>query len=313
MQKTVISFGEILWDIFPGQMILGGAPFNLAYRVASLGERAIIASRLGRDELGEKAYASVLSLGLDPSYLQWDSTHPTGTVRVTIDERKNPDFFIVPGVAYDYMELTDSLLEIAAAADYFCFGTLVQRSAKTRQTVEKLLEAGSGGVKLLDINLRKDCYSPDTVKSSLENADILKLNEDEARELSGLLFDKPYSVPGFCEAVVEKWTLESCLVTLGEKGVFAYSGQGEGIYVPGYIVQLADTVGAGDAFTAGVVYCLVRNLPLREAVEFGNLLGALASTKKGGTALITPEEIKMFREKETERIYDPGLEKFVSD
>jgi fructokinase len=309
MQKTVLSFGEILWDIFPGQTILGGAPFNLACRVNALGDRGIMASRVGRDDLGRKAFESVKTLGMDTSCIQLDDNLPTGTVRVTLDEKKNPDFFIVPGVAYDNIEADEHLLEIASCADYFCFGTLVQRSPRTRQALEKLLEAAVNSVKLLDINLRKGCYTADTVKSSLHRADILKLNEDEALELSIMLSGKAGTIPEFCRDLISAWPVKICVVTLGERGAYAFSREEGGFYVPGWRVDLADTVGAGDAFTAGLVHCFIRSRPLAEAVEFGNLLGALASTKKGGTAPIFSEEIAALKEKKEARIYDPVLSK----
>ena len=311
MRKTVISFGEILWDILPDRTLLGGAPFNLAFRVNSLGDRGLIVSRLGSDELGRRAFDQVVALGLDTSYLQTDEDHPTGTVRVTFDTNNNPDFVIIPEVAYDYIEVTSNLLEAASAADYFCFGTLSQRSTPTRRSLEELLDAAENSIKLLDINLRKDCYTAETVRWSLGHCDILKLNEDEARELSLMLFGRFHSIDRFSEKVVEKYSLRYCVVTLAEKGAFACSRQNEKVYIPGYRIELADSVGAGDAFTAGFVHCLLKKLSLSEAVEFGNILGALVSTQTGATAPVTNPEIERFRSRGSERIYDSNFECFI--
>ena len=140
MKKTVLSFGEVLWDILPTETILGGAPCNFAYRVNSLGDRGIIISRLGKDELGKEAYDCISSLGLDTTYLQWDDHHPTGIVRVTFDNDNNPDFAIVKNVAYDYIEMNDLLREVVSTSDCICFGTLSMRSAETRETLNQLLE-----------------------------------------------------------------------------------------------------------------------------------------------------------------------------
>jgi len=310
--QMVISFGEILWDIFPTGNVLGGAPFNLAFRVNSLGELGIIASRLGRDELGAKAYQQVLSLGLDTSYIQWDEHKPTGTVKVTFAPDSTHDFYIVPGVAYDNIEATDSLLKAAAGCDFFCFGTLVQRSERAKHTLETLLEAAAKGKKFLDINLRKDCYTPETVKRSLARADILKLNDNEAGELALMLFGQNCSVPDFCEKIVEKYSLECCLVTFGERGVFAFSNRGEKVYIPGYRVELVDTVGSGDAFSAGFVHAKLQNQPLAESCRVGNLLGALAATTKGATAEISPEEIVSFRMSDLERVIDSNYERYMA-
>jgi fructokinase len=172
-------------------------------------------------------------------------------------------------------------------------------------SLEKLLETSRADcVKLLDINLRRQCYDAGTLKSSLAEADILKLNEDEARELSSLLFAGSPSLHLFCEQALEEYGLETCLVTLGARGAFAASRQGEKVYVPGYRVELSDTVGAGDAFTAGFIHAFIHQSALKKAVEYANLLGALASTVKGGTAPIAPEEIEALRVKGSARIYD---------
>src|SRR6266542_6126276 len=116
MRKTVLSFGETLWDLLPSGPALGGAPFNLASRVHSLGDRGIIVSRVGRDELGRKATEQMAEWGMDPAQVQMDDLHPTGTVKVILDDKGNPEFFISPEVAYDFIEVTDNLLDLAAAA-----------------------------------------------------------------------------------------------------------------------------------------------------------------------------------------------------
>jgi len=132
MQKTVLSFGEALWDLFPSGPALGGAPFNFACRVNSLGDRGIIISRIGRDDYGRKALEQIAAFGMDVSCLQREDRHPTGTVKVRLDDQGNPDFLIVPEVAYDFIGVTEELLELARAADCLCFGTLVQRAPTSR-------------------------------------------------------------------------------------------------------------------------------------------------------------------------------------
>ena len=130
MQKTVLSFGETLWDLFPSGPALGGAPFNFAYRVNSLGDRGLVVTRLGRDDYGRKALAQMTALGMDATHVQQDDHRLTGTVQVSLDEKRNPEFLILPEVAYDFIEVTCEALELAAAADCFCFGTLVQRAVE---------------------------------------------------------------------------------------------------------------------------------------------------------------------------------------
>ncbi|MHC4503343.1 MAG: carbohydrate kinase family protein [Planctomycetota bacterium] len=323
-KKTILAFGETLWDVFPTGAKLGGAPLNFAYRMNSLGDRGIVVSRLGRDDLGTQAYDAMSSLGLDTAHVQWDEEHPTGTVPVVVDEKGNPDFTIIPDVAYDYMEVTDALLALAREADCICFGTLAQRTEPTRRTLEQALGVSEDSLKLLDVNLRKDCYSTGTVTGSLERSDVLKLNEDEAAYLSDL-FDlgevgarsgsaaaalPSPAIPGFASAMIERWSLSHCLVTLGERGAFASSAGGEAAYVPGYKVDTVDTCGSGDAFTAGFIHRLVRGGSLAECCDLGNALGAMVARQEGGTESVTPDEIKEFMASSRERVPEPALEPY---
>jgi fructokinase len=312
MKKTIVAFGELLWDILPSCTVLGGAPFNFVYRVNSLGDTGLMVSRLGRDELGQKAFDQVTQLGLDTTSIQWDKHLPTGTVQVSFDEDNNPDFVIIPKVAYDQIELTDKLVGVVSNADCLCFGTLSQRSEKSRKTLEQLLEKSGQSLKLLDINLRKDCYSLETVSFSLQKADILKLNGNEVHQLGQMLGFSHQNIPGFCEEMLPKWSLKHCVVTLGEKGAFAISDSGEKVYVPGYKVKLADSIGSGDAFSAGFVHNILRGTSISQATLFGNVLGALVATKKGATSPVTLNEISLFRNQNFERDIYPDLEGFIN-
>lgn len=301
MKKIILSFGEVLWDILPTSTILGGAPFNFVYRVNSLGDKGLMVSRLGKDSLGQAAFEKVVSLGLDTIYLQWDTQFPTGTVQVSFDEENNPDYVIIPHVAYDQVEITDSLLDAAQSADCLCFGTLAQRSQKSRFTLQKLIAHSNNSLKFLDINLRKDCYSEETITYSLEKANILKLNEEEAQQLAQILDIPHETIPQFCEEIISKWSLQYCIVTLAEKGAFAQSHQGEKVYSPGFKVNPVDSLGSGDAFSAGFIYKILRQAPLNEACEFGNVLGALVATQEGATYPIIEEDINSFKIKNPKR------------
>jgi fructokinase len=312
MTKTIFAFGELLWDILPSCTVLGGAPFNFVYRVNSLGDTALMVSRLGRDELGRKAFGRIVQLGLDTTYIQWDQNLSTGTVQVSFDEDYNPDFAIVPQVAYDKIELTDMLVEAVSTADCLCFGTLSQRAKKSRKTIKKLLEKADRIMKFLDINLRKDCYNPETVHFSLQKADVLKLNEDELNQLGLMLSISSRNISEFCEEMLDKWSIEHCVVTLGEKGAFAMSATGEKVYVPGYKIKLADSIGSGDAFSAGFVYKLLRGDTNEQAARFGNVLGALVATKEGATSPVTLDEINIFRNQKVELNIYPDLEGFIN-
>ncbi len=311
MRKTILAYGEVLWDLLPTGPKLGGAPFNFAYRAHSLGDRGLIASRVGCDDLGRRVRERMQALGMDLTYLQTDGQKPTGTVHITL-ENKKPDYYIVPDVAYDTIEAAPELLALAPACDCICFGTLAQRSPLARRTLETLLErAGGQAVKLLDINLRKDCFTRETVTASLEHADILRLNDEEARFLSEFLGLGTPSLPDFCQTIMRQYALQLCLVTLGESGAFAARANGEAVYTPGYRVEVVDPCGCGDAFTAGFIHRWLRGDTLARCCELGNALGAMVAMQPGATEPIAQEAIQQFLAADRPRTVTADLASFI--
>jgi fructokinase len=309
MKKTIVAFGEVLWDLLPSCTVLGGAPFNFAYRVNALGEAGLMASRLGRDELGRRAFDQIVSLGLDIRLLQWDDEAPTGTVQVSFDAQNDPDYVIVPDVAYDRISPTELLVDAVERADCVCFGTLVQRALTSAQTLATLLlDTPTNALKLLDMNLRKECYDEQSVVFSLGCADVLKLNEDEAHVVGRMLGLRHHTLRGFCEGIVAEWGVEYCLITLGGYGAFGYQANGRETYAPGYQIELVDSLGAGDAFSAGFVHKILHGASLEEAVAFGNGLGALVATQTGATAPIARDEIDRFFHSRMERRFHPEFQ-----
>jgi fructokinase len=294
LSYDVLAFGEVLWDLLPTGAVLGGAPFNFAYRVSSLGNRGLMVSRLGRDELGREAMGIIRGLGMDTSHLQWDDGKPTGTVEVAFDERRDPVFTIIQNVAYDHIEPTDAALEAAAAADSLCFGTLAQRSEVSRATLGRLLQAFSGRFAILDINLRPKCYTAESIRLSLERADILKLNDGEARRLAELYSLDRRSLPEIVEGLFGRSSLQLIVVTLGERGALAARRDGEMVYHPAFAVQVVDPLGSGDAFTAGFVDALLRDESLGAACRCGNALGAMVARQEGATRPIELGEVEPF-------------------
>jgi fructokinase len=245
---------------------------------------------VGNDQLGRTALEKIRSAGLSTEFIQIDPQHPTGTVKITLNAAGEPDYEIVRNAAYDHIELSQPLEEIAATADCIYFGTLAQRDEKSRRAIYKLLDSNSNAIRLLDINLRRDCYSSATIQSSLERATILKLNDSEVGTLSQLI-GVP-SIPNqFLETIFERFPLEICVVTLGEYGVVARQRHGNIITVPGYSVQVCDTCGAGDAFTAGFMHSYFNKAALEESCRFGNALGALVASTEGATTPIPPRQI----------------------
>lgn len=311
MKKTVLSFGETLWDLLPNGRTLGGAPFNLAYRVNGLGDRGMIASRLGRDDLGREAWDRVAALGMETTLLQWDNCYPTGTVHVSFGPENAPDYLIVADVAYDRIEPTAELLDVVRRADCISFGTLAQRAGESREALARLLAVSPTSLKLLDINLRKKCFSRKTVSLSLQKADILRCNEDETHGTAELLGMPDRGIVAFCEEMIARWSLSHCLVTLGERGAYAASAGGEKAHVPGYRVAVVDTLGAGDAFTAGFLHRFLRRAPLAECLELGNALGAIVACQQGATEPVTSSDLARFLAADHVRISDKSLEQFI--
>lgn len=311
MNSTVVAFGEALWDLLPTGPVLGGAPLNFAYRVKALGHPSIIVSRLGNDDLGQKAREQIVALGMNDSCLQLDKTYPTGTVEIYFDKNKNPAYTIIENVAYDYIKNSGNLANIVERADCFCFGTLAQRNTNSRQTLKRLLLKFSGKFVLLDINLRKNCYSVETIESSLDRANILKLNDEELSVLKELFGLEGDSTPDQAESLLKNTGLKYCVVTLGQRGAFALSIEGEKIYSPGYKVKLVDPCGSGDGFTAGFIHSLLEGKPLKEACRLGNALGAMVAQQKGATQPISFEEVTAFMDANHPEIMDNNFTDFM--
>jgi len=289
--KTVLVFGETLWDLLPTGPVLGGAPCNFAYRLNSLGDRALLVTRLGRDDLGKKAFERLQELGLDTSFVQWDDAHPTGTVPVTVDEKGVPDFTIMPDVAYDYIEMTDELRRLVYRVDAIYCGTLVQRSEPSRRALNDLLRAtrGANAPVFLDLNLRKNCYTTSTIDESLKRAALVKLNETEAAEISSARTAESQA------RELHARTKGPVVVTMGDRGVVAVDGLSkDSVTLPGWKVPVVDTIGSGDAFSAAFLHCWLKGRPLEECCFFGNALGAMVARTSGATAAISVDELNRF-------------------
>lgn len=293
MSNTAVALGEVLWDLLPDGPQLGGAPGNFIWRMHELGHPAALISRIGRDELGRRARQILAASGMDISALQEDSVLPTGTVQVCLDAKGSPDFLIVPNVAYDALEVSTAALDVVRSAQCVCFGTLVQRSPQTRATLYALLAETSGALKFLDINLRKLCYTPETIRESLKRADILKLNETEwpiVGEALGIASGDPRE---FAAQLFQALPLKLILVTLGERGALAFKPNAAPAHVAGHRVEVVDTCGSGDAFSAGFLHQYLVGAPLLQCLEFGNALGAMVAEQSGATQPINQARLEV--------------------
>lgn len=287
MKPPILGLGEILWDLLPDGPLLGGAPFNFAFHCHRLGRPAVMASRVGRDPLGDDILNCLADLGLDASQVQVDDAHPTGTVAVELTADGQPTYTIREDVAWDHLAWGQGLEAVAMSAAAVCFGTLAQRSPASRETIRRVLAAATSAKVVFDVNLRQHYWHRDVIEESLHASHWVKLNADELHTLGGL-FD--FGSLGEAESVAalrERFDLELVCLTRGADGCRVTTAT-ETIEDPGVPVTVVDTVGAGDAFTAALVVGVLEGRPLREAVRRANRLAARVAGSKGGTPTIDP-------------------------
>lgn len=294
MPKKIAAFGELLWDLLPSGKVLGGAPTNFIYRINSFGDEGSLLSKVGNDKAGREAREALRNLGVSDENIQTDYEFPTGSVKITIDKNGVPDFNIITDVAYDHIEINAEMMDAFSQADCVCFGTLVQRYGISKNTLRELIHEAPDVVKFLDVNLRKKCYTAQTLEDSLRMANILKTNDEELLITKELLGLQNETLRDLAEEAIEKFKLDIILCTLGSSGAFCLTNDGVFYYDPGYQISLGDTVGAGDAFSAGFVHYYMNGYPIDEALRFGNAAGAMVATTTGATAPISKEEILNF-------------------
>ena len=285
MKHKVVGLGEVLWDLLPERTCLGGAPANFAYITTLLGDQGIVASRVGEDWLGIEALRRMRELGLDIRHVQTDRKLSTGTVRVELDAAGQPRFEIAQPVAWDFLEWNRDWQSLAETADTVCIGSLAQRSEVSRATIRRFLGAvPASAVKVFDVNLRQAYYSQEILAESMKAADILKMNDEELptiMSLSGF----PHSSQNkdersSAERLAEAYELKLVCVTRGERGSLLVRGE-EANEHPGFHVNVADTVGSGDAFTAGLVHEYLRGSPLERMNDVANRVGAWVASEVG--------------------------------
>ncbi len=309
LPRYALAFGELLWDELPTGRVLGGAPGNFAYRLSTLGIPTYLVSRIGADSLGDSALSAIQEHGVAADLVQRDPQHPTGTVKVALDSIGTPTYTIIEQVAYDFIEPSALLLEKASKATLFCYGSLSQRTATSRETLSKLLESASGALKFFDVNLRKNCFSTAVLNQSLKACNIAKLNHEEIAHLAELFSLKGSTLEEQSQSLLEKFNLDIVLITMAERGAFATSSQGSPVYAPGYRVNVIDTIGSGDAFSAAFCHTLLNSGGVRDACELGNKLGALVAKTKGAMSSVSAQELAGFGPGEP-RVSEPSLERF---
>ena len=279
----VVAFGEILWDMIDGKAYIGGAPFNFAAHAFQCGFSAATVSCVGDDTLGHAALNAMALHRVDPRWTTIDPVHATGTVTVTLQDGQ-PSYTIHECAAWDYITLNGpsmtTLRNECPSALYF--GTLAQRSPVSRYTLVTLLDTLLNTTVFYDVNLRQNYWSAPLVEQGLAHASIVKVNAEEARLLGKLLFEGACEPASFSEAVFRRHPrVRIVAVTLGADGCVVSERSGETSLCPCKPVDVVDTVGAGDAFSAAFLAALLRGATAREAAEAGNERGTWVAARHG--------------------------------
>jgi fructokinase len=287
MKKKVVGLGEVLWDLFPGRACLGGAPANFAYITTLMGDQGIVASRVGEDSRGLDALRRMEELGLDIDHVQTDRDHPTGTVKVELDGNGQPRFEIANPVAWDFLDCSEDWQRLAGEADAVCFGSLAQRSEKSHETIHNFLgSTSSDTLRVFDVNLRQSYYSADIVSDSMRLADIVKVNDEELPKIMSMTKIAHKDELSSAKRLIDAYELKVVCITRGGRGSLLVRN-GDSSAHPGFKVRVADTVGSGDAFTAGLVHEYLHGASLDLMNEVANLVGAWVASEVG--AMPTPK------------------------
>jgi fructokinase len=295
---TVVGLGEALFDRFSEErIVLGGAPVNLAVHANQLLQargKGIVASRIGKDELGGRLLSELSKRGMTTDYVTISSDFPTGSVEVEVDEAGHPEYEIIENVAWDHLEFAPDWAKLAPQCSAVCFGTLAQRSPESQAAIQKFLTNAPQAIKICDLNLRQYFYTADIIRDSLQAADVLKLNEDELTAV-GKALDLETITRNVDERVaniIEKFNLKLLALTRGKSGtvLFTADEKMEGD-IPAYPRQPnADDVGAGDTCCAAIIVGLLLEKPLLEIVNLANRVGAYVAAQAGATPEL-PREI----------------------
>jgi fructokinase len=289
--NSIICFGEVLWDVLPAGAKPGGAPMNVAIHLKQQGLNPWLVSRTGHDDEGEKLRQFLSDAGINLRYIQHDSSLPTSKVLVHLDKNKNAAYEICEPVAWDNIQLTDDLHKLAADAGLLVFGSLAARNETTRTTLLQLLK-DTAAVKFLDVNLRPPYDERGWVETLLNIADFIKLNDDELSRIAGWN-NRTGSEAELAMWLSEQYNCPLVCVTRGAKGaLLLYEKQL--FQHPGFKVEAVDTVGAGDAFLAGLIAKLSEGKLPGQALEFACATGAFVASRNGAVPAYSPEDIKAF-------------------
>ena len=281
MNNIIVGMGEALWDVLPEGKKIGGAPANFAYHVSQFGFDSRVVSAVGNDDLGDE----ILKVFKEKQLKHQLQTvnYPTGTVQVTLDDNGIPCYDIKEGVAWDNIPFTDDLKRLALSTRAVCFGSLAQRNEVSRTSINRFLDTmpdGEGQLKIFDINLRQGFFTKDIIRDACQRCKVLKIKDEELVAISRLFGYPGIDLQDKCWILLAKYNLKMLILTCGTNGSY--------VFTPGVVsfqetpkVPVADTVGAGDSFTATFTAALLKGKSVPEAHKLAVEVSAYVCTQSG--------------------------------
>ena len=281
MNEIIVVMGEALWDCLPEGKKIGGAPANFAYHVSQFGFNSRVVSAVGNDPLGDEILQVLAEKKVNAQIDRVD--YPTGTVQVTLDQVGVPQYEIKEGVAWDNILFTPALRDLALRTRAVCFGSLAQRSAVSRATINRFLDTmpdTGSELKIFDINLRQNFYTQEVLCDSMRRCNVMKINDEELVTISRIFGYPGIDLQDKCWILLAKYNLKMLILTCGTNGSY--------VFTPGLIslqetpkVKVADTVGAGDSFTATFTAAILKGLSIPEAHKLAVEVSAFVCTQSG--------------------------------
>lgn len=289
MNEIVVGMGEALWDVLPEGKKIGGAPANFAYHVSQFGLPSCVVSAIGDDSLGKEIIENFTSKGLDQ--LIAEVPYPTGTVQVEIDQTGIPLYDIKENVAWDNIPYTEHLDALAKRTKAVCFGSLAQRNVVSRNTINHFLDTmpkDDDSLIVFDVNLRQGFYNKEILCKSMQNCNILKINDEELITVSRMFGYPGIDLQDKCWILLGKYNLKMLILTCGINGSYVFT-PGNVSFQPTPKVEVADTVGAGDSFTAAFIASILKGKSVTEAHSIAVKTSAYVCTQKGAMPILPPE------------------------
>lgn len=289
MNEIVVGMGEALWDVLPEGKKIDGAPANFAYHVSQFGLPSCVVSAIGDDALGKEIIENFTSKGLDQ--LIAEVPYPTGTVQVEIDQTGIPLYDIKENVAWDNIPYTEHLDALAKRTKAVCFGSLAQRNVVSRETINHFLDTmpkDDDSLIVFDVNLRQGSYNKEILCKSMQNCNILKINDEELITVSRMFGYPGIDLQDKCWILLGKYNLKMLILTCGINGSYVFT-PGNVSFQPTPKVEVADTVGAGDSFTAAFIASILKGKSVTEAHSIAVKTSAFVCTQKGAMPILPPE------------------------